>query len=123
MKCECFRKDTESYYSYDSFGRPIRGERTIGICLGTKEMDQCFCEGDKDHCDRVRVNPIKTNYQKLLEFSEKEMANLLTDFSLRCYIKGLSNAGETISFEEKEDITRDLSELLLIWLNEKERSI
>lgn len=119
MKCECFRKDTELYFSYDSFGKPVRGERTIGICLGTKEMEQCFCEGDKDHCSLVKIEPVKDNYQRLIESSQDEIADFLADLAMLCYEKGVNNAGETISFEEKEDIARDLSEVLHEWLNNK----
>lgn len=120
MKCDYFRKDTEIYFSYDSFGKPIRGERTIGICLGTKEMEQCFCEGDKNHCKLVKIEPAKANYQKLIESSQDQIADLLADLAMYCYEKGINNAGETMSFEEKEDIARDLSETLNDWLGRKD---
>lgn len=120
MECEYFRKDTEAYYSYNSSGHPIRGERTIGICLGTKEMEQCFCEGDKDHCSLVRIEPVKDNYQKLIESSKDKIVDFLSGLAMLCYEKGVNSAGETISFEEKEDIARDLSETLNNWLSRKD---
>jgi hypothetical protein len=42
----------ERYYRYNEFtGEPIRKEREIGVCYGTKECEQCHCGGDRKKCD------------------------------------------------------------------------
>lgn len=51
-KCNCYDKRADIFYTYDQFtGRPIKNEREIGICNGTKERDACDCNGDESKCD------------------------------------------------------------------------
>lgn len=50
--CECYHTRTERYYRYNEFtGEPIRKEREVGVCYGTRECEQCKCGGDKNKCD------------------------------------------------------------------------
>lgn len=39
MKCTC-------YTTYKNCFGPLRG-----VCMGTKEMEECYCGGDKTKCD------------------------------------------------------------------------
>lgn len=32
-------------------GAPIRNSNQVGVCWGTKEQHECFCEGNKRNCD------------------------------------------------------------------------
>lgn len=84
-KCNCYRTIerlcytpffTQSYY------------KTVGICNGTKERDECSCGGDRTKCDfypevRKRArreteikNPI-TNADNLRSMNDKELAEFL----------------------------------------------
>lgn len=51
-KCNSYHTQTKRRYEYN----PITGEPTghdveVGVCWGTKEMDQCSCNGDRTKCD------------------------------------------------------------------------
>ena len=120
MKCEYYHKDTEKYYSYGVDGTKITGERTIGLCFGTNTHDQCFCEGDTNYCDISKIAPFKTRYDMLTTLPKEEVDRILTELCLTCYTKGIGRAGETVSFEEKLDAYREMSEFLNAWLKEVE---
>lgn len=50
--CDCYRTKTEMYNLYDIFtGTPIQIEKEVGICYGTRECEQCKCDGDRKKCD------------------------------------------------------------------------
>ena len=51
-KCDCYRKETKRIYGYHPItGKPIGHDIDIGVCLGTKEMEECSCCGDETKCD------------------------------------------------------------------------
>ena len=52
-KCKYYHERTVVRYvnDIDIIGRPIKHEITIGECWGTRERDECLCEGDKKKCD------------------------------------------------------------------------
>ena len=51
-KCDCFRTQEKLQYLYRPFtGEPFPLYVTIGICYGTKERDECTCNGDRSKCD------------------------------------------------------------------------
>ena len=63
-KCDCYHIQTERRYTYDSHtGQHIGYDVDVGVCWGTKERDQCSCEGNRTQCDF---------YPKIRESAEKE---------------------------------------------------
>ena len=51
-KCHCYHTQKKTLYTYDQWsGRPIAHDIEVGICWGTKECDECSCEGDETKCD------------------------------------------------------------------------
>ncbi len=59
-KCNCYRTRTERRYfsDYDKGCAAAQGKLLPdyediceGICLGTKEVDYCNCDGDRSKCD------------------------------------------------------------------------
>lgn len=59
-KCECYRIRTERRYfsDYDKGYAAVQGKLLPdyedickGVCLGTKEVDYCNCDGDRSKCD------------------------------------------------------------------------
>lgn len=51
-KCSCYETKVEVNYTFHPITkRPIPNKRKVGICNGTKERDQCSCEGDMTRCD------------------------------------------------------------------------
>ena len=57
--CECYRESVEFYYKNDY----RKSQRVVGRCMGTKEREECACDGDESMCDfypekRGKVNDI-----------------------------------------------------------------
>ena len=46
-KCDCYR--TIKKYSHNLFHMPYYTE--VGICNGTKEQEECSCEGNRLNCN------------------------------------------------------------------------
>ena len=69
-KCKCYHTQNKLKYTYDQItGSPIPHDVEVGVCWGTKECDECRCEGDESKCDfypEVRAKADKT----------QEMANV-----------------------------------------------
>lgn len=51
-KCKCYRTENKNRYTYHPItGLPIAHNIDVGVCWGTKEMDECSCRGDESKCD------------------------------------------------------------------------
>jgi hypothetical protein len=51
-KCECYHTRKTLRYTYNPItGSPIPHDIEVGVCWGTKECDECRCEGDESKCD------------------------------------------------------------------------
>ena len=48
-KCKCYQRQRYIKGWKDS-STPIFGEE-VGVCLGTKEMEECLCNGNESECD------------------------------------------------------------------------
>lgn len=61
-KCDCYHVADGRGYKYDQdTGKPIPYAYKHGVCLGTKEREDCKCEGDTARCD---FYPHKRNENK-----------------------------------------------------------
>lgn len=50
--CDCYHIESKRRYTYHPItGDPIRHDINIGVCWGTKEIDECNCGGDMTKCD------------------------------------------------------------------------
>lgn len=50
--CNCYELYDKYTYTYNSItGEPIPHKVQVGVCLGTKEKDECLCKGDGCNCD------------------------------------------------------------------------
>ena len=50
--CECYHTQKTLKYTYNpSTGKPIPHNINVGVCYGTKELDECRCKGDRAKCD------------------------------------------------------------------------
>ena len=62
-KCDCYRTETKIRYTYHPVsGRPIGHDISVGVCNGTRERDECSCDGDRTKCDfypKVREKAMK----------------------------------------------------------------
>ena len=51
-KCNCYHMQRKKQYTYHPItGQPIEHNIDVGVCWGTKEMDECSCGGDEMKCD------------------------------------------------------------------------
>lgn len=51
-KCDCYHMKPKTQYTYNQFtGKPIAHDIEVGVCWGTRECDECRCDGDETKCD------------------------------------------------------------------------
>ena len=50
--CDCYRVESKKKYVHHPItGQPIVRNVTVGVCWGTKEIDECNCDGNRTKCD------------------------------------------------------------------------
>lgn len=80
--CNSYVSDFETRYTYDRFTGICDGSYTVpvGKCLGTREKDICYCQGDKRNCTFYPEKKYKyTNRDWLNSLNNKELADWLHD--------------------------------------------
>lgn len=51
-RCDCYHIESKRRYTYHPITKdPIRHDITVGVCWGTKEINECSCDGDRSKCD------------------------------------------------------------------------
>ena len=51
-KCDCYHIQPTIQYRYNTInGDPIPYTKQKGVCWGTREQDECWCDGDRTKCD------------------------------------------------------------------------
>lgn len=51
-QCNCYHVQKQRRYTYHPItGDPIGHNIEIGVCWGTKEIDECACGGNETQCD------------------------------------------------------------------------
>lgn len=51
-KCDCYHIESKRRYTYHPItGEPISHDDRVGVCWGTKEIDECSCGGDRTKCN------------------------------------------------------------------------
>ena len=51
-KCDCYEVVKKLRYTYHPLtGKPMAHDVDVGVCRGTKEIDECSCGGDRTKCD------------------------------------------------------------------------
>lgn len=83
-KCKCYHTQNKRNYLYDVYsGNCINWKDiTIGVCWGTKECEECFCNGDRTKCDfypEVRLKAQKEAIENSLDWKIAQAINLLVD--------------------------------------------
>ena len=93
-KCHCYHTQKKTRYTYNQYtGSPIPHDIEVGVCWGTKETDECKCDGDETKCDfypEVRAKAKKelkknsTNAANIRSMSDKKLASYLVDIGWDC---------------------------------------
>ena len=76
--CSCYHTQPKRQFIYDVYSGNCMGWKdiTISVCVGTKECEECSCNGDKLKCDFYDY--IRERAEKeTLEYKIKEAKTLL----------------------------------------------
>ena len=98
----------DKYHLYDKWvitynpvsGAPIRNTRPVGVCWGTKEQDECSCEGNRCDCDfyeTVRVKAKQEKREESIPLRITEVVNKINSLDLSGYLKDDRIRGEIIT--------------------------
>lgn len=85
IKCDCYKTLKKLCYS------PFCNQsyyQTVGICYGTKEREECHCDGYKTKCDfypevrdkaqfELEYKRVETNADYIRKMNDKELAEFL----------------------------------------------
>lgn len=90
-KCKSYHIESKRKYTYHPItGDPIRNDITVGVCWGTKEIDECKCNGDRTQCDfypevrekaraETEIKKPITRADNIRSMSDEELAELLAE--------------------------------------------
>lgn len=98
----------KNYVLYDRYTftyNPITGAQIphriqVGVCLGTKEQDQCSCEGNCCYCDfyeHIREKAKQQKREKSIPLRITELVNKINSLDLSGYPKDDQIRGEIIT--------------------------
>ena len=95
---ELYEKYTVTYNPLT--GAPISHHTQVGVCLGTKEQDECSCEGNCCNCDfyeHVREKAMQEKREESIPLRITEVVNKINSLNLSGYLKDDRIRGEIIS--------------------------
>ena len=75
MKCDCY--DKKEVYRFDPNNFNHRQTETVGVCNGTRERDECSCNGDQSKCNfypekRKKAVESKTKVKVIVKKSDSQ---------------------------------------------------
>ena len=97
-KCDSYRIESKKEYTYHPItGKPIRHDTMIGVCWGTKEIDECSCGGDRTKCDfypevrdkaksELEYEKVVTNADYIRSMNDEKLAECLVDIGWDCHL-------------------------------------
>ena len=78
--CKCYHIESKARYTYHPVtGEPIKYNAVVGVCWGTKEIDECSYDGDRAKCDFYP------------EVREKEKKNVYIQDAINHFEYGISH--------------------------------
>ena len=81
-------------------GAPIPHSIKVGVCLGTKEQDECSCEGNCCNCDfyeHIREKAKQEKRKESIPLRITEVVNKINSLNLSGYLKDDQIRGEIIT--------------------------
>lgn len=69
VKCDSYHTKDRTRFTYDRYTGKCDGSytETVGVCWGTRECDECRCEGNKLYC---------THYPEIRKEAKKELESV-----------------------------------------------
>lgn len=108
-KCDKYHLYDKWLITYDPVtGSPIRHPHQVGICWGTKEQDECSCEGNRCNCDFYEHVRKEAKQQK----REESIPTRLADLVIK--INGLDLSGFEGEELKRAEIINELLEIKTI---------
>lgn len=106
----------DKYHLYDKWlitynpvtGDPVRNPHQVGVCWGTKEQDECSCEGNRCNCDFYETVREEAK-QKKLELSIPTRISYLI-----IQINSLDLSGFNCDETKRAEIVNELFEIKTI---------
>lgn len=96
-------------FTYDTYtGARIPHKVTVGVCLGTKEQDECSCEGNRCNCDFYADVREKAKQQRREDDIPTRIANLIIQ------LNGLDLSGYIEDETKRADIITELLDIKTI---------
>lgn len=75
--CDCYRIESKRKYTYNPITRELdKHDITVGVCWGTREIDECNCNGNRTKCDF---------YPEVREKAKKEFVKIGEDSLIVTY--------------------------------------
>lgn len=97
-KCGCYHIQKKRKYIYHPLkGRHIGYDVEVGVCNGTKEVDECSCDGDRTKCDfysevrekaknEFNSDNAVTNADNIRSMTDEKLAEHLVDIGWDCHL-------------------------------------
>lgn len=96
-------------FTYDTYtGAKIPHKVTVGVCLGTKDQDDCSCEGNRCNCDFYADVREKAKQQK----REENIPTRISDLIIK--INGIDLSGHQNEEIKRAEIVNELIEIKTI---------
>lgn len=81
-KCSSYHTQLKRQYLYDKYSRICMGFENIttGVCYGTKECEECSCDGDRLKCDfypDIKLKAQKEEIENSLDYKINKAIKLL----------------------------------------------
>ena len=90
-KCNCYHEQEKTLQTYHPVtGKPFTHHIYVGVCWGTREMDECKCGGDKTKCDfypEVRAKAKKVSIEDAINHFEYGISHDIFSEPVTSYAK------------------------------------
>lgn len=107
--CKSYELYDRYTFTYDTYtGARIPHKVTVGVCLGTKEQDECSCKGNRCNCDFYADVREKAKQQRREECISTRIANLIIK------LNSLDLSGNIEDETKRSDIVTELLDIKTI---------
>ena len=108
-KCDKYHLYDKCLITYNPItGAPISHSTKVGVCSGTKEQDECSCEGNRCNCDFYANVREKAKQEKREENIPARISDLIVK------INGLDLSGYENEEIKRAEIVNELIEIKTI---------
>ena len=115
--CKYYQLYDRYTFTYNPLtGAPIPHRTQVGVCLGTKEQDECSCQGNRCNCDFYADVREKAKQQMREDDIPTRIANLIIQ------LNGLDLSGYIGDETKRSDIIVELLDIKRILEKEQDEN-